>query len=319
VETGIVAIVALLGLLVGTIVVLIRNGMVPLSLPAFRVSGMMGGSSEPHLDDRADYLANDTLAESSASGAGSLATGGALTPLRPLADSVLEPEPFRLDRPLAASPALDIRLDQLEDRLDELQRAIERQGADYRAELARLSAELASRSNADDARRDVAFERIRADLTATIDRATMADRRAVNGRRAEVCADLYARLARLEAAISAVTNPVLLPGEPFTPPDELLAEALIWENWNDVGELAFALADAFSAQRLVLSDQARIDLGNFVTEMRRLLTRSIYPNLHIDADAAQQQAVRGALAEFATALPKVRDSLDREYRENGYR
>ena len=38
-----------------------------------------------------------------------------------------------------------------------------------------------------------------------------------------------------------MTNPILLPGEPYAPPAEFLPEALIWENWNEVGERAFSL------------------------------------------------------------------------------
>ena len=100
-------------------------------------------------------------------------------------------------------------------------------------------------------------------------------RNAGRDRRAEIISELYARLARLETALSAVTNPVLLPGEPYSPPAEFLTEALIWENWNEVGERAFALADAYSAQRVYLTEQTREELGAFVTALRVTLTRSI--------------------------------------------
>jgi hypothetical protein len=46
-----------------------------------------------------------------------------------------------------------------------------------------------------------------------------------------------------------------------------------------------------------------------------LLTRSVYPNLQTDPDAAQQAALRTALEEIAAELPKVRAALDREYHE----
>jgi hypothetical protein len=136
----------------------------------------------------------------------------------------------------------------------------------------------------------------------------------VSDRRSDVSADLYARLARLEAALAAVTNPILLPGEAYAPPAELLPEALIWENWNDVGERAFALADAFSAQRLYLSEQTRLELGEFVTSLRVMLTRAVYPNLQPEPGREQQLALRAALDAIAAELPRVRATIEQEFR-----
>jgi hypothetical protein len=90
---------------------------------------------------------------------------------------------------------------------------------------------------------------------------------------------------------------------------------LIWENWNEVGERAFALAETYSAQRLHLSGQTRSDVGAFVTTLRTLLTRSVYPNVQGEADTTHQAALRAALAEIAAELPKVRDLLETEYLE----
>jgi hypothetical protein len=115
--------------------------------------------------------------------------------------------------------------------------------------------------------------------------------------------------------LAAVTNPILLPGEAYSPPAEFLPEALVWENWNEVGERAFALADAYSAQRLYLSEETRGEIEMFVTTLRALLTRSVYPNLQPEPDAAQQAALRSALDEIAGEFPKVRQRLEREYRE----
>jgi hypothetical protein len=52
-----------------------------------------------------------------------------------------------------------------------------------------------------------------------------------------------------------------------------------------------------------------------VTTLRTLLTRSVYPNLQPEPDAAQQAALRDALEEIAGEIPKVRQRLEREYRE----
>ena len=90
---------------------------------------------------------------------------------------------------------------------------------------------------------------------------------------------------------------------------------MIWENWNEIGERAFALADTYSAQRLYLSEQTRGEIGGFVTVMRTLLTRSVYPNLQREPNQAQQRALLEALEEIAEEFPRVRETLEREYRE----
>lgn len=167
---------------------------------------------------------------------------------------------------------------------------------------------------ASEARQDAALERLRAGvLTALAERereaaraGTIAAREWLGQRRAEVAADLYARLARLEAAVAAVTNPILLPGEPYAPPAELLPDALAWENWKDVGERAFAFADAYSAQGLFLDDDARAQVAAFVTTLRGLLTQSIYPNLRPDPTPVQTETLRRALVTLATTVPKIR-------------
>ena len=170
------------------------------------------------------------------------------------------------------------------------------------------------RADAGEQRQEMILERIRADLNAAANRfATEREPQPGRERRLDVSAELYARLARLEASLSAVTNPVLLPGEPYEAPSELVTEALIWENWNEVGELVFALADAYSAQRVHLSEQARTDIGGLVTALRVLLTRSIYPNLHTDLEPAQQAELQGYLAQAAVELSNLRAALDREY------
>jgi hypothetical protein len=225
------------------------------------------------------------------------------------------PEPIRLDLVPAPSELSPDRLDRLEGRLDELQRAVVRQNELLAAEARRTREELAGRAEAEEARRDAAQERMRADVLALVSR-VVAERQPSGGtRRMEVSAELYAQLARFEAALATVTNPILLPGEPYAPPSELAAESLVWENWNEVGERAFALAEVYSAQRLHLSAQTRGDVGEFVTNLRTLLTRSIYPNLQSESNGGRQVALRDALAEIADELPKIRDVLETEYLE----
>ena len=82
-----------------------------------------------------------------------------------------------------------------------------------------------------------------------------------------------------------------------------------------MGERAFSLADAYSSQRLYLSEETRGEIELFVITLRTLLTRSVYPNLHPEPDAVQQAALRTALEEIAGEIPKARQMLEREYRE----
>ena len=206
-------------------------------------------------------------------------------------------------------------MERIESRLDELSRNIERQHAAIQVELKQSSAVASARLQTDEARWESALERLRADLLATLAAPSAIRQSGPGARRAEVSADLYARLARLEATLAAVTNPVLLPGEPYAPPQEFLPESLVWENWSEVGERAFALADAFNAQRLHLSDACCGEFEAFVTSLRTQLTRAVYPNLQPEPSLAQQTALRAALVQLAAELPNARASLEREYRE----
>ena len=235
---------------------------------------------------------------------------------RALEERVVPPDPVRLDLVASPTETLAARLDRFEDRLDQITDVVERLTAELSQELRRALADYAQRADTDDARREAALERLRADMLLAVSQAAAGGNSRTSSRRPEVTAELYARLARLEAALAAVTNPILLPGEPYAPPVEFLPEALVWENWNEVGERAFSLADAYSAQRLYFSEDTRGAVDEFVTKLRTLLTRSVYPNLQPEPDATQQTALRAALDEIAAELPRVREKLDSEYRES---
>ena len=243
------------------------------------------------------------------------ATAMDLRSSRPAAGHPGMPETPRLDFVPNPMETLAARLDRYEERLDQIARAVDRHAAEIGQELRRARSERAQQAEADDARRAVALERLRADLLATVTSVAADGSSRSGSRRRDVSAELYARLARLEAALAAVTNPILLPGEAYSPPVDLLPEALVWENWNEVGERAFSLADAYSAQRLHLSEETRGEIEVFVTTLRTLLTRSVYPNLQPEPDAAQQAALHSALEEIAAEFPKVRQKLEWEYRE----
>ena len=132
--------------------------------------------------------------------------------------------------------------------------------------------------------------------------------------RAEVLAELYRRLARVEATLAALTNPILLPGEPYAVPAEFLPETLKWENWKEVGEAAFAFGDYANGHRLHLTEATVGAVGGCVTTLRTALTRSIYPNLAPSPTPEQEETLRAGLAEIAAALPRLRRRLEADYR-----
>lgn len=307
-EPGVIGLLILIVLIASTVGVLVKQRPDSWNLPLLRTSG---GGGALLGDDLVGHEAAATSRTEVAAAEPALPRGApALTVLA--REEV--PEPILLDlTPLNPEPSplevLGERLDHVEAQLTAMQQELR----DQRTAILRIGVELKLAGEAETARRDMAIERLRGDVLAMVGQIGEERRNAGRDRRAEIISELYARLARLETALSAVTNPVLLPGEPYAPPTEFLTEALIWENWNEVGERAFALADAYSAQRVYLTEQTREELGAFVTALRVTLTRSIYPNLHADADASQQAALRAALEQVALELPRARRALDTEY------
>jgi hypothetical protein len=318
-EPALAATIGLIVLLGGAIAVLSRQGILPWSAPSLRAFGVDASAAEVELDGgSARNSVADEIIEPTLTGP----TAGVRSPVMDVRSSRLGadrsglPETTRLDLVPNPVETLAARRDRFEERLDQIGRAVDRHAAEIGQELRRARSDRAQQVEVDDARRDVALERLRADLLATVTRMAADGSSRPGSRRPDVSGDLYARLARLEAALAAVTNPILLPGEAYSPPAEFLPEALVWENWNEVGERAFSLADAYSAQRLYLSEETRGEIELFVTTLRTLLTRSVYPNLQPEPDAAQQVALRTALEEIAGEFPKVRQMLEREYRES---
>jgi hypothetical protein len=316
-EPVLVVSIGLIVLLGGTVAVLSRQGMLPWSAPALRTSSG-ASATEREVDasgarnPASDAMVEPILASPTAGERPSLLD---VKSSRSAADRAWLPESARLDLVPSPGETIAARLDRFEERLDQIARAVDRHATEVGQNLQQVRSELAHQAESEDARRDVAMERLRADLLAALSRATADGGSRLGFRRPDVSSDLYARLARLEAALAAVTNPILLPGETYAPPAEFLPEALVWENWNEVGERAFSLAEAYSSQRLHLSEETRGDMELFVTTLRTLLTRSVYPNLQLEPDATQQVALRSALEEIAAEIPKVRQKLEREYRE----
>jgi hypothetical protein len=150
-------------------------------------------------------------------------------------------------------------------------------------------------------------------------RQNTADQQAVANRRAEAVAALYRRLAKLETTYVSVTNPVLLPGESFELPAELLPDTLKWESWKEFGDSAFAFAEAFNQDRIFLDDPTCRDLTALVGLMREAMTSTIYPSLLAKngADAGEAKAqLRTTLEQIGKELQEARGRLERTFREN---
>jgi hypothetical protein len=159
-------------------------------------------------------------------------------------------------------------------------------------------------------------EGVGAAIAAIAARQRKADDSGVAMRRAVAIGELYRRLTKLETTFVSVTNPVLLPGEPFAMPSELPAECLRWEHWKEVGDGTFAFAEAFAQHRLDLDDATCRDLTGFIGDVRSLLTRSIYPNLQAAASNPETRAkLRKALEQLGAEIPRAREGLERAYRE----
>jgi len=163
-------------------------------------------------------------------------------------------------------------------------------------------------------RREQTIEHLRTELGRLGERVVRTSSERQRERQATVLAELYEHFARLEASVAAVTNPVLLPGEPFVPPPELPADALIWDNWKDVGERVFAFAEYFNTRRVVLPEPLSRDVATFVVTLRAALTMAIYPNVRPHPSREQLASVHTGLAQLATEFSLLRARLEADYR-----
>lgn len=155
------------------------------------------------------------------------------------------------------------------------------------------------------------IERLRVNLDSVKQRAG-----AYGERRGQALSELYGGLARVESALAAVVNPMLLPGEPLVVPADLPAEAMVWNNWGDVGERAYALGNVFNENRLVLDPETGDEIERFIATLRQGLTGSVYPNVRVAKPSAGQIAqMRSGLEEIVAELPNVRRHIERAYRD----
>jgi hypothetical protein len=133
-------------------------------------------------------------------------------------------------------------------------------------------------------------------------------------RRITAVSELYANLAKVEAALGSVVNPALLPGEPLSLPDELGNDAFEWANWRDVGDRAYTFGTTFNQHRYVLDDEVAQAVESFIATLRQELTGTVYPNVQTTPSAEQRARVRTGLESIVTALPVIRKHLETVYR-----
>lgn len=139
---------------------------------------------------------------------------------------------------------------------------------------------------------------------------------AAGARRDEALADLYEHLARVEAALATVINPMLLPGESLQVPDEFGPETLEWENWDDVGEHAYAFGMSFNRVRLVLEPELAQDIERFLATLRQALTGKVYPTVRKNEPTRAQLALmRTGLEAIVEELGPVRRRLEAAWLE----
>ena len=134
-------------------------------------------------------------------------------------------------------------------------------------------------------------------------------------RRAEALSDIYSRLARVDAALGAVVNPMLLPGEPLRVPETLFDDTLVWDNWADLGERAYEFGEIFNQTRLLLEPELADKVEAFIRTLREALTDTIYPVVRHNAPTMAQKAqLRAGLEQVVGAIAPLRRELESAFR-----
>lgn len=181
-----------------------------------------------------------------------------------------------------------------------------------RDETPRLSAAVSEEIAGVREQQRVEIERLQASVESVRERAG-----SYGERRGQALTELYSCLARVESALAAVVNPMLLPGEALSIPRDLPAEALDWNSWGDVGERAYALGNVFNENRLLLDATTGDAIAEFIATLRQGLTGSVYPNVRTANPSADQLAqMRAGLEAIVAELPAVRHAIEDAYRND---
>lgn len=134
-------------------------------------------------------------------------------------------------------------------------------------------------------------------------------------RRADAISDIYTRLARVDVALAAVVNPMLLPGEPLHVPETLFDDTLVWDNWADLGQRAYEFGELFNQNRLLLDVELADKVEAFIYTLREALTDTIYPVVrHNSPTAAQKAQLRTGLERVVNAIAPLRRELEGAFR-----
>lgn len=137
---------------------------------------------------------------------------------------------------------------------------------------------------------------------------------AAGARRDEAYVELYGHLAQIEGAMGSAFDPMFLPGEPLTLPDELSPVTLDVENWDEVGEHALAFGKAFNQNRLVLDQDIAAEIESFLAILRQAMMTAVYPTVRRGAPTRAQVAhMRNGLESIIEALAPVRRRLEATY------
>lgn len=229
----------------------------------------------------------------------------------------------------AESSPIPVALDEgaLRDLREELRGELTRAAGltrEFDARLTRMESELSAArqlpEEIDSSMRETVQEvedRTRAELSQlqTELRAARAADSPYGQRRADALAELYAALAQMEAALAAIVNPMLLPGEPLRVPDELFGDTLEWENWSDVGDRAYSFGEIFNRDRIVLDPELAAQIERFLSTFRQALTGTVSPVVQSPSRTpAQVGQMRTGLTTIVEALPPLRREIEVHYR-----
>lgn len=133
-------------------------------------------------------------------------------------------------------------------------------------------------------------------------------------RRNDAIRDLYQKLAQIEVALGAVVNPMQLPGEPVSVPETLYDDTLVWDNWGDVADRAYAFGEAFSKNRVLLDPSLARQVEQFIASFREALTGTVYPIVQSnDTSVKQKQQIRAGIVIVVEGITPIRREFEQTW------
>lgn len=133
-------------------------------------------------------------------------------------------------------------------------------------------------------------------------------------RRNDAVSDLYQKLAQIDDALGTVINPMLLPGEPVSVPDTLYDDTMEWENWEEVGDRAYAFGQSFSQNRYLLDEALAEQVQGFIAAFREALTATVYPVVQNPNRSLQQRSqMRSGLVAVVEAISPLRRAFEESW------